>query len=290
MFKTLSRAKYFVAGKVDPDQYGHFALNLPLYTHFTQPLRRYADHVVHRQLKSIINNVPYADDIGSLKITAEYCNFKKDCAYQAQEQAVHLLLCKTINDMGNATGQLLTMARVLQVYESSFDVFIPEFGIEKRVHGDQLPLIKAEFDGEKKILELHWQRGVDSATYVPEDERNPKSYRNSIKNKFKSTTAEIANMEFNSIDNGDSMICDSFAEELSKLQITTPTLRLPERTSPKEDPLEAFINTTVIRKENDCCVQEIHELQQVPILLRAEIGMALPCLSVRALNPFIKRG
>ena len=290
LFKTLFRAKYFVAGKVNPDQYGHFALNLPIYTHFTQPLRRYADHVVHRQLKSIINNASYDDDIGSLKITAEYCNFKKDCAYQAQEQAVHLLLCKTINDMGNATGQLFTMATVLQVYESSFDVFIPEFGIEKRVHGDQLPLIKAEFDGEKKILELHWQRGVDSATYVPEDERNPKSYRNSIKNKFKSTTAEIANMEFNSIDKGDSMISDSLAEELSKLQITTPILRLPERKSSEEDPLDAFINTTVIRKENDCYVQEIHELLQVPILLRAEIGMALPCLSVRALNPFIKRG
>ncbi|KAK5963113.1 mRNA-binding translational repressor SSD1 PWA37_004816 [Arxiozyma heterogenica] len=290
LFKTLSRAKYFVAGKVDPDQYGHFALNLPIYTHFTQPLRRYADHVVHRQLKSIINNTSYDDDVGSLKITAEYCNFKKDCAYQAQEQAVHLLLCKTINDMGNATGQLFTMATVLQVYESSFDVFIPEFGIEKRVHGDQLPLIKAEFDGEKKILELHWQRGIDSATYIPEDERNPKSYRNSIKNKFKSTTAEIANMEFSSIDNGDSMISDSLAEELSKLQITTPVLRLPERSSSEEDALEAFINTTVIRKENDCYIQEIHELQQVPILLRAEIGMALPCLSVRALNPFIKRG
>lgn len=34
-------------------------------------------------------------------------------------------------------------------------------------------------------------------------------------------------------------------------------------------------------------VQEIKELNMVPILVRAEIGMALPCLSVRALNPFV---
>lgn len=73
--------------------------------------------------------------------------------------------------MGNTTGQLLTMATVLQVYESSFDVFIPEFGIEKRVHGDQLPLIKAEFDGTNRVLELHWQPGVDSATFIPADEK-----------------------------------------------------------------------------------------------------------------------
>ncbi|CCK73018.1 mRNA-binding translational repressor SSD1 KNAG_0M01650 [Huiozyma naganishii CBS 8797] len=289
LFKTMLRAKYFVAGKIDPDQYGHYALNLPIYTHFTNPMRRYADHVVHRQLKAVINDVPYTEDIDSLKITTEYCNFKKDCAYQAQEQAVHLLLCKTINDMGNATGQLATMATVTQVYESSFDVFIPEFGIEKRVHGDQLPLIKAEFDGVNKVLELYWQLGVDSATFVPADERNPKSYRSSIKNKFKSTTAEIVNFEFSTADQGKSTVSDDLGEELSRLHLEVPTIRLPNRGSPSEDPLDSFISTTVTRTENDNHIQQILELQQVPVLLRAEIGMALPCLSVRALNPYLKR-
>lgn len=291
LFKTLARAKYFVAGKVDPDQYGHYALNLPIYTHFTSPLRRYADHVAHKQLKAIINNIPYEEDIEALKITAEYCNFKKDCAFQAQEQAVHLLLCKTINDMGNATGQLLTMATVLQVYESSFDVFIPEFGIEKRVHGDQLPLFKAEFDGTNKILELNWQPGVDSATFVPADEKNPKSYRNSIRNKYKSTTAEIANHEYDSVvHGGKSLASDELAAELSRLHLSVPQLKLAPATSDSTDALDYFISTTKRRREKDNCIQEIAELQKVPVLLRAEIGMALPCLSVRALNPFIKRG
>ena len=291
LFKTLSRAKYFVAGKVDPDQYGNYALNLPIYTHFTNPLRRYADHVAHKQLKAIINNIPYEEDIEALKITAEYCNFKKDCAFQAQEQAVHLLLCKTINDMGNATGQLLTMATVLQVYESSFDVFIPEFGIEKRVHGDQLPLFKAEFDGTNKILELNWQPDVDSATFVPADEKNPKSYRNSIRNKYKSTTAEIANHEYDTVvHGGQNLASDELAAELSRLHLSVPQLKLAPATSDSTDALDYFISTTKRRRENENCIQEISELQKVPVLLRAEIGMALPCLSVRALNPFIKRG
>lgn len=288
LFKTMPRARYFIAGKVDPDQYGHYALNLPLYTHFSSPLRRYADHVVHRQLKSVLNEVPYNEDLDSLKITSEYCNFKKDCASQAQEQAVHLQLCKTINDMGNATGQLLTMATVLQVYESSFDVFIPEFGIEKRVHGDQLPLIKAEFDPVNRVLELHWQQGVDSATFVPVDEKNPKSYRTSIKNKFRSKTAEIAAMEYGKDKNDESLISDSLSEELSKLNLKVPKLRLPDL-SPSQDPLDSFLSTAITRKKNDNCIQEVHELQKIPVLLRAEVGMALPCLSVRALNPFLRR-
>ena len=287
LFKTMSRARYFVAGKLDPDQYGHYILNLPLYTHFTAPMRRYADHVVHRQLKAAIYDVPYSDDMDSLKITSEYCNFKKDCAMQAQEQAIHLLLCKTINDMGNTTGQLLTMATVLQVYESSFDVFIPEFGIEKRVHGDQLPLLKAEFDVVSRVLELHWQPGIDSATFVPPDEKNPKSYRNSIKNKFRSTTAEIADTEFDRMSNNDSLVSDSLSKELSKLSLSVPQLRLPERKDGK-NALNNFLATVNTRTENDNYIQEIYELQKIPILLRAEIGMALPCLSVRALNPFMK--
>lgn len=288
LYKTMPRARYFIAGKVDPDQYGHFALNLPLYTHFSAPLRRYADHVVHRQLKAVLRGRLNTEDLESLKITSEYCNFKKDCAYQAQEQAVHLLLCKTINDMGNATGQLLTMATVLQVYESSFDVFIPEFGIEKRVHGDQLPLIKAEFDPANRVLELHWQPGVDSATYVPADEKNPKSYRTSIKNKFRSTTAEIAATEFKKKTNAEPLVSDKLANELSRLSLKVPKLRLPEIKG-NESPLDSFLNTAVIRKKNDNCIQEVHELQKVPVLLRAEVGMALPCLSVRALNPFLTR-
>ncbi|SCW02706.1 LAFE_0F12486g1_1 [Lachancea fermentati] len=287
LYKTLGRGKYFIAGKVDPDQYAHFTLNFPLYAHFTAPLRRYADHVVHRQLKSCINGSPYREDDDSLKITSEYCNFKKDCAHHAQEQAIHLLLCKTINDMGNATGQILTMATVLQVYESSFDVFIPEFGIEKRVHGDQLPLIKAEYDATNRVLELYWQAGIDSATFVPADEKNPKSYRNSIRNKFKSASDEIANIQYKKILENEDMLTDELSSQLAALRIEPPKLTLlPEESS---DPLENFISSTITRKENDHNIQEIRELHQVPILLRAEIGMALPCLTVRALNPFMKR-
>lgn len=52
--KAMHRAKYFCAGMLDIVKYGHYALNTPLYTHFTSPLRRYADIVVHRQLESVL--------------------------------------------------------------------------------------------------------------------------------------------------------------------------------------------------------------------------------------------
>lgn len=46
--KPMARAKYFCADGWDDDDFNHYALNVPLYTHFTSPIRRYADIMVHR--------------------------------------------------------------------------------------------------------------------------------------------------------------------------------------------------------------------------------------------------
>jgi protein SSD1 len=251
-------------------------------------LRRYSDLVVHRQLKLALQResgeaFELKDDIESLKMTSEYCNFKKDCAKNAQNQSIHLILCETINEMSENVGQLIVYAKILQVYESSFDVFIPEFGIEKRVHGDQLPLKKCEFDKKEGLLELYWEEGVDSATFIPEDERNKLSYRNSIKNQFKVGANEIARvLSERKKKKSNTVLSEELSNELSRLKLTPPSV------DNENNELNEFFKDLKLRKEGDGnYIQEIRELETLPILLRAEIGMALPCLTVHALNPFI---
>lgn len=174
LIKSMQHAKYFIAGKINQQLRPHYALNLPLYTHFTSPTRRYTDIVVHRQLEAVLSDgaVEYNDDMETLVKTIESCNIKKESAQNAQEQSIHIESCRIMDKKRQeVNGDLISEGIVLCVYESAFDVLIPEWGFEKRVHCDQLPLKKAEFRKEKRVLELYWEKGVPSSAYVPEDER-----------------------------------------------------------------------------------------------------------------------
>lgn len=65
-FNLFQRAIYRSSKVTEVDDLRHYALNVPYYTHFTSPIRRYPDCVVHRLLHSTISlNVELAPNWSS---------------------------------------------------------------------------------------------------------------------------------------------------------------------------------------------------------------------------------
>ncbi|XP_037034813.1 uncharacterized protein LOC119073436 isoform X2 [Bradysia coprophila] len=90
--KPMVRAEYICSGHIkNITALRHFALSIPIYTHFTSPIRRYPDILVHRLLAAALNLAPIPTrSQDELKSIARTCNDQKYNAKLAGEDSTNL--------------------------------------------------------------------------------------------------------------------------------------------------------------------------------------------------------
>ncbi|KAI8031638.1 hypothetical protein LOK49_LG01G02738 [Camellia lanceoleosa] len=130
--RCMTQAVYFCSGDLSPQEFYHYGLSAPLYTHFTSPIRRYADVVVHRLLAASLGiyKLPAIfQDRPQLTSIADNLNYRRRNAQMASRASVevHILIYfrKRPTD---------TEARIVKIRSNGFIVFAPKYGIEGPVY------------------------------------------------------------------------------------------------------------------------------------------------------------
>lgn len=126
--RCMTQAEYFCSGEVAPEQYRHYGLAAPLYTHFTSPIRRYADVMVHRLLAAAIGLAPLPhsyEDRAFMHDTCSNMNRRHLMAQQAGRASVDLYTRIFFRERPVEVD-----AFVMAVRGKGVEVIVPQFGIE----------------------------------------------------------------------------------------------------------------------------------------------------------------
>jgi exosome complex exonuclease DIS3/RRP44 len=93
--RCMMQAVYFSSGSLPEHEFWHYGLATDIYTHFTSPIRRYADVMVHRLLAAAIDAQGLTDiaDLLDRARVVEVCdnlNYRNRMAQQAARSSVEL--------------------------------------------------------------------------------------------------------------------------------------------------------------------------------------------------------
>ncbi|KDQ11177.1 hypothetical protein BOTBODRAFT_68089 [Botryobasidium botryosum FD-172 SS1] len=134
--RCMLSAEYFCSGSVSQDTFGHYGLATPIYTHFTSPIRRYADVLAHRQLSAAISYTPLHPVLHSkahIEQIMGNINRRHRMAQMAGRASIEFyvgLALKARSQRGGVTRQVEEDAYVIRAFRNGISVFVSALGIE----------------------------------------------------------------------------------------------------------------------------------------------------------------
>jgi ribonuclease R len=142
LLRSLSQAQY------RPENVGHFGLAFDAYTHFTSPIRRYPDLLVHRAIKACVAGTRYTPKGASWDELGVHCSLTERRADEAARDVEAWLKCFYMQD------------KVGEVFEGTisgvagFGIFVTldDLNIDGLVHVTELGRDYFHFDGTRHAM------------------------------------------------------------------------------------------------------------------------------------------
>ena len=161
--RCMMSAEYFVAGTQTYDEFRHYGLASPIYTHFTSPIRRYADLQAHRQLAAAIGYEamhPSVRSRGRLEAVCKNINVRHRNAQMAGRASVAYYVGQALRGRGDGPAE--EDAFVMRVFSNGFVAFVPRFGIEGLIRLRDMAEVEpeSEFDAETYTLTIRGSKDI----------------------------------------------------------------------------------------------------------------------------------
>jgi ribonuclease R len=132
LLKSLKRARYA------PTPLGHYGLAKTNYLHFTSPIRRYADLVVHRGLAVRNEKRRAGTDMGSISSIAEHISNTERNAAEAEIDAVRMKKLEFFQQQLDARDPQVFRATIVDVRNYGLVVELPDVLTSGLVHVSSL--------------------------------------------------------------------------------------------------------------------------------------------------------
>lgn len=129
--RCMQQAVYFCSGTLPQDQYRHYGLAADIYTHFTSPIRRYADVMVHRMLAVSLGVDPVPENTKTKEAVTEIVeviNKRHHMAQMAGRASTELHTLYYFKDR-----VVTERGIIIRVRENGIIVLVPRFGIESMI-------------------------------------------------------------------------------------------------------------------------------------------------------------
>jgi len=170
VLRTQSQAVY------SPDNIGHFGLNLARYSHFTSPIRRYADVTIHRALIRALklgdDGVTEKDELRYEEI-AQHISETERTSMAAERDATSRYIASFLADRVGATfeGRVTGVTRFglfIRLHETQADGLAPisTLGNERWIHDETAHALVGEQSGQRFPLGMAVEVRLEEATPI----------------------------------------------------------------------------------------------------------------------------
>ena len=167
---AMEQARYFSTGSREQEKWSHYGLALDKYTHFTSPIRRYADVLVHRLLMAAVKGAQsdwwsdqsseetVSPQLGNseLQELCEHINTRNSAAQRAQRDSQILFQTLYFRDRPLSDPRCVVDAVIFSLRDNGFLVYLPQYAIKGPVYLE---------NKEKEVLYCGklgptWQKGI----------------------------------------------------------------------------------------------------------------------------------